>query len=277
MQGPPRGVYLLRTMNNYLNLISALNIFVYITLFLIILEYLYSMHKKDGAYSTPEMVGNFLNAIIMKFFLNNIGIMSYFGYLVLIKKQIPSLVTFTGQSFLAYVMCIVIIDFTFYWYHRAQHRFKLLWSMHFVHHSDDKLNLSTSYRMSLIEKMYLPIVMLPAILLGFNPFLVIACWYMVSVYQFFHHSCYIKYPRILNKVLTTPSIHSVHHQKAYSGIGKNFGVVLSLWDRMFGTYEEPSGSKDPGIIGYHQDDFIRMQIDPIVSYLRDLLKAFTRG
>lgn len=260
-------------MNHLAHYFEIANYLVFGTFFLIFLEFSYSLYKKDGVYTVPGTAGNILNAIVMKLLLANVSIASYVGYLVLIEKKIPHGENFEQYGILSYLVCIIFIDLSFYWYHRAHHYFYILWPIHFTHHSDDTLNLSTSYRMSLIEKTYNSIIVFPVILLGFDPYFALFCFYLTSIYQFFNHSNYITYPKIFDTFLSTPNNHRVHHHQVFANHGINFGGVFSIWDKIFGTYQEPDFIVLPGISGYHQDNFVYMQTDPILDYFRTMHRS----
>lgn len=263
-------------MNNLGFYFHVTNYIVVGTFLIIFLEAFYSIYKKDGVYTLKGTTGNVLGALVMKLIVENFGVIMYVGYLIYFEKRLPNIENIQSYGLLSYLICLVITDFTFYWYHRAHHYFRFLWTMHFIHHSDNKLNLSTSYRMSWIEKLYNLVVIIPAVLLGFDPYFVILCFYFTSVYQFFIHSQYIKYPHFLNYLFITPNNHIVHHVQAFEKNGMNFGIIFSTWDRIFGTYSEKVNEKKFGLKNYVQDDFLGMQIDPLVDYFKELKVKFKK-
>ncbi|MBY0451983.1 MAG: sterol desaturase family protein [Bdellovibrionaceae bacterium] len=136
-----------------------------------------------------------------------------------------------------WIAAVVLVDFAYYWIHRLEHRWHLLWATHHVHHSSIEINLSANLRISWFEFIYTWIFVLPLILLGLNAVQVIICLQIVVIYQTWVHTKKIKkLPNILEFFLITPANHRVHHAINPEYIDKNFGGILVVWDRLFGTY-----------------------------------------
>jgi len=237
-----------------------------ITFLLVLVEFLYSYHKKDGIYSTNGTISHTANAVIYELLLSNSIFIMFTWVLTVANSYFHFYEVQTVYSVWEFIFCLLAADFSFYIYHVFHHKLSFLWMFHFVHHSDDKLNLATSYRFSIIEKFYSPIMFVFPILLGFNPYLVIFCFYLMSVYQFINHSQYLKLPKFLEYIFITPNLHSIHHDNVVQN--KNFGSMFSIWDRLFGTYEKKIEKLHPGIAGYKQEDFFKMQFDPIKNYFK---------
>jgi sterol desaturase/sphingolipid hydroxylase (fatty acid hydroxylase superfamily) len=128
-------------------------------------------------------------------------------------------------------------EFCYYWYHRAAHRVRWFWCNHAVHHSSNELNLSAAYRIGVLGRatgasaFYVPLVWL-----GFEPRVVFEMLSLNLLYQFWIHATWI--PRLgwLELVLNTPSAHRVHHAANLEYLDANYGGVLIVFDRLFGTY-----------------------------------------
>jgi sterol desaturase/sphingolipid hydroxylase (fatty acid hydroxylase superfamily) len=137
----------------------------------------------------------------------------------------------------AWVALMLVWDFAFYWMHRAEHEVRLLWASHVTHHSSEHYNLSTALRQTWTpypEHLFL----LPLAWLGFEPTMVIATFGLNLVYQFWIHTEAIdRLPRWFEAVLNTPSHHRVHHGSNPRYLDRNYGGVLIVWDRLFGTFE----------------------------------------
>jgi sterol desaturase/sphingolipid hydroxylase (fatty acid hydroxylase superfamily) len=134
-------------------------------------------------------------------------------------------------------LAFLLQDFLYYWFHRASHHIRWLWASHVAHHSSRLMNFSTAFRQSLtypISGMWL--FWTPMIWLGFSPALVFAVVALNLAFQFFVHTQAVKKLGILEWVFNTPSHHRVHHACNPRYIDKNFGGVLIIWDRLFGTY-----------------------------------------
>jgi sterol desaturase/sphingolipid hydroxylase (fatty acid hydroxylase superfamily) len=132
---------------------------------------------------------------------------------------------------------MVLWDFLYYWDHRWMHRVRLLWANHVSHHSSRRYNLSTALRQpwsSLITAW----VFLPMPLLGFTAAQTRRAGQLNLLYQYWIHTEAIDHlPGVAERVLNTPSHHRVHHGVNRQYIDRNFGGILILWDRWFGTFE----------------------------------------
>lgn len=133
--------------------------------------------------------------------------------------------------------CFLAQEFCYYWYHRAAHRVRWFWCTHAVHHSPNDLNLSAAYRFGWTGRLTgtLLFFALPP-LLGMPPRIVLMLLSLNLLYQFWTHATWI--PRLgpLEWVLNTPSAHRVHHASNLEYLDGNYGGVLILFDRLFGTY-----------------------------------------
>lgn len=142
-----------------------------------------------------------------------------------------------GTGWVAWTVALLGKDFLFYWYHRAEHEIRLLWASHVVHHSSEHYNLSTALRQP-----WTPLTEWPfgavLILLGVNPVLYVMATAINLLYQFWIHTELVgKLPRPVEYVFNTPSHHRVHHGRNPQYLDKNYGGVLIVFDRLFGTFE----------------------------------------
>lgn len=145
-------------------------------------------------------------------------------------------------------LLFLVQDFCYYWFHRAHHRIRLLWCSHVVHHSSRKLNLSTAFRQSVtypLTGMWL--FWLPVVLIGFPPESVIFAVAISLAYQFFIHTQLVGKLGPLEWVFNTPSHHRAHHGRNPEYIDRNYGGILIVWDRLFGTFVEEQTTPRYGI------------------------------
>lgn len=180
----------------------------------------------------------------------------------------------------------VAVEFCYYWFHRASHRITWFWSAHVVHHSDDKMNLSTAMRQSLLYSIVgWWLFFTPIMILGVNPVWVFFFYALDLIYQFFIHTETInKCPKWMEFIFDTPSNHRAHHGTNPEYIDKNYGGVLIIFDRIFGTYVKEDEVNNPVIYGaigekvtnniFHIifDVFIRMWFR--VSQAKNILEVF---
>ncbi|MBS0519368.1 MAG: sterol desaturase family protein [Proteobacteria bacterium] len=130
-------------------------------------------------------------------------------------------------------------EFFYYWFHRASHRIRWLWANHSVHHSPNELNLSASYRSAILGKtLGESVFFVPLVWLGFSPKAVFLCLAVNLVYQTWVHTTWIPKLGPLEYILNTPSAHRVHHASNAEYLDANFGGILIVFDRLFGTYVE---------------------------------------
>ncbi|MBK4735461.1 sterol desaturase family protein [Noviherbaspirillum pedocola] len=145
----------------------------------------------------------------------------------------------------AFALLFIGQEFCYYWYHRAAHRMRFFWATHQVHHSPNQLTLSTSYRLGWTGKLTgTGMFFAPLVWLGFPPGAVFATLSINLLYQFWLHTTWIPKLGWLEYVFNTPSAHRVHHASNLSYLDRNYGGVLIIFDRLFGTYaserdEEP--------------------------------------
>lgn len=131
---------------------------------------------------------------------------------------------------------VLLADLTYYWMHRCEHRVRILWAIHSVHHSSGEFDLSTSLRLSWLEAAVEWIFWIPMLLMGFDLVQVILALVLVVTYQIWLHSTWLPKLGAVERWLNTPSLHRVHHGSNPCYIDKNYGGVLLVWDQIFGSY-----------------------------------------
>lgn len=136
-----------------------------------------------------------------------------------------------------WVLAILAADFTYYWMHRLEHEHRIFWANHSVHHSSEDYNLSVSMRLCIIESAIEWIFLIPMILLGFSPFQTLVALLLVAQYQTWIHTEHIRKLGWLDEVFNTPSVHRVHHGSNPQYLDKNYGGILIIWDKLFGTFQ----------------------------------------
>jgi sterol desaturase/sphingolipid hydroxylase (fatty acid hydroxylase superfamily) len=133
---------------------------------------------------------------------------------------------------------ILLVDFVYYWDHRISHRVRLLWAVsHSVHHSSPLFNQTTALRISFVDGFISPWYYTLIILLGFDPLLVAAAFGFNLAYQQWIHTEVIGRLGWFDRWFNSPSNHRVHHGSQSQYLDKNYGGILMIWDRLFGTYE----------------------------------------
>lgn len=136
-----------------------------------------------------------------------------------------------------WVLALIAADFSYYWMHRIEHQVRVLWASHSVHHSSEDYNLTIGLRLCILEGSFEWIFLIPMVEIGFNPFQTLIAMLLIAQYQHWIHTEKIGSLGWLDKIFNTPSNHRVHHGSNVQYLDKNYGGVLILWDKLFGTYE----------------------------------------
>lgn len=174
----------------------------------------------------------------------------------------------------SWALLFVGLEFFYYWFHRCSHEIRWMWATHNVHHSAERLHLVAAYRLgwtSVISGSWL--FYLPLVALGFHPAAVLLMLSINLAYQFWLHTDAIgKLPRWFEYAFNTPSHHRVHHAVNPAYLDRNYGGVVILFDRWFGTFSEeraadpcryglvdPNPSRNPFVIALRE--WVRMARD----------------
>jgi sterol desaturase/sphingolipid hydroxylase (fatty acid hydroxylase superfamily) len=156
----------------------------------------------------------------------------------------PPFVAIAVRPAAVWVTVFLLVDLGQYLLHRLSHRVSLLWACHVVHHSSEELNYAVALRNSSLHGLFLWVFFLPLALVGVPWRIVGVCYALNVVYQFWLHTRLVGRLGPLELVLNTPSHHRVHHGVDPKYLDRNYGGVLIVWDRLFGTFqleeEEPT-------------------------------------
>jgi sterol desaturase/sphingolipid hydroxylase (fatty acid hydroxylase superfamily) len=149
---------------------------------------------------------------------------------------------------LLWILAAVLWDFCYYWNHRLGHEVSILWAAHAVHHQSEEYNLSTALRQTSTSFLFSWIFYVPLFLIGFPADVLLTVAAVNLIYQFWVHTQHVGRLGMLDRIVVTPSNHRVHHAQNERYIDKNYGGILVLWDRLFGTFAEESDD-DPVVFG----------------------------
>ncbi len=143
---------------------------------------------------------------------------------------------------------LVAYDFFYYWHHRAGHRIALFWAPHAVHHQSEDYNLSTALRQTSGGWLAGWIFYLPMALAGVPPLVFAVVALIDLLYQYWVHTQQIGRLGWFDRWFCAPSNHRVHHAVNDCYLDRNYGGILIVWDRLFGTYAEED-DREPCIYG----------------------------
>jgi Sterol desaturase len=136
-----------------------------------------------------------------------------------------------------WLLAFVFFDLAIYIWHVASHKNEFLWRFHKVHHSDKSFNVSTGFRFHvfdlLLEIIYKSVFV---VVIGVDAYLVLSIEIIELFFIFFHHAnLSIPNEKSLSRTIITPSLHRTHHSTLRKEHDSNYGIVLSVWDRIFRT------------------------------------------
>jgi len=172
-----------------------------------------------------------------------------------------------SQGLLSYIpnsgwkiaLSLLSLDLLLYVWHKACHRYDGLWMFHKVHHNDPYLNVSTGFRVHVTE-LFMGYILKATVIIamGIDELTVLVNEVVTTLFIMFHHTnSSFKGERWLGYMFTTPSLHRTHHSVERKEHDSNYGAILSIWDRLFGTLLEVEPKKI-GINGYSPLDFINL-------------------
>jgi sterol desaturase/sphingolipid hydroxylase (fatty acid hydroxylase superfamily) len=142
------------------------------------------------------------------------------------------------QPIWVWVAGLIVYDFCYYWQHRLGHTVSLFWASHVVHHQSEDYNLSTALRQTSSGWIGNWIFYLPMAVLGFPPLVFGTVALIDLLYQYWVHTQQIGKLGWFDRWFCAPSNHRVHHAVNDRYLDKNYGGVLIVWDRLFGTFAE---------------------------------------
>jgi len=229
-----------------------------------------NLAQHDGMYANEILFGlamvAFFTLVVLerlkpyRHFTNKVGKESFltntsaflFNNIILTALRASSLF-FVAQQFSSYgllgdmengplkwLISFVLFDLAIYVWHRASHHYEWLWRFHKVHHSDKSFNVSTGFRFHVFD-LFLEIIYkcFFVVIFGVEAYLVVAIEIVELFFIFFHHAnIAFKSEAALSQIIITPSLHRVHHSSKRSEHDSNYGIVLSIWDKLFNTRKE---------------------------------------
>ncbi|WP_336514232.1 sterol desaturase family protein [Pollutibacter soli] len=143
-----------------------------------------------------------------------------------------------SPGWITWLFLFISTDFVWYWYHRFGHRINIFWSVHVVHHQSTDFNYTVSARITVFQAAARCLFWSVQPLLGFPPLMITVMLMIHGTYPFFTHTQLIGKLGWLEYFLVTPSHHRVHHSSNPEYLDRNYGDVLIIWDKLFGTFAE---------------------------------------
>ncbi|GAB3260314.1 sterol desaturase family protein [Chitinimonas naiadis] len=201
-------------------------------------EFAYGWWRGRNTYRLNDALGSLSQGLLSQL----VALCSELFQIGLYAWLYPHLALYPDVSFwdawYGWLLAIVLFDFCDYWLHRAGHESALFWAAHVVHHQSEDFNFSTALRQeSTVAFLGWPFY-LPMALMGVPPEQFALAGLAVLLYQFWIHTEHIGKLGWFDRVFSSPSNHRVHHAVNDPYIDKNYGAMLIIWDRLFGTFAE---------------------------------------
>jgi sterol desaturase/sphingolipid hydroxylase (fatty acid hydroxylase superfamily) len=153
-----------------------------------------------------------------------------------------------ADSLWVWISGLLLYDLCYYWLHRMSHEMNILWAAHVVHHQSEDYNLSTALRQTSTGALFGWIFYVPMAVLGY-PLEVFAVVALIDLlYQFWVHTQQVGKLGWFDRVFVSPSNHRVHHAVNDVYLDRNYGGILILWDRLFGSFIEED-EREPVVYG----------------------------
>jgi sterol desaturase/sphingolipid hydroxylase (fatty acid hydroxylase superfamily) len=162
-------------------------------------------------------------------------------------------------------------DIIFYCLHRVDHSVRLFWAVHVTHHNSEHFNFTTGFRSSVFQPIYRFFFFIPLALLGFHALDIFLMYSITQIYGILVHTQLVGKLGWLEYILVTPSHHRVHHAANVRYLDRNLGMVLIIWDKLFGTFT-PEVEEDPVHYGLYQK---RIPIHPFHLVFHEWVSIWT--
>ena len=213
---------------------------------LIAIEILVAWRRRRSQYRFADAL-NSMALGQMSTYLGVFGRVLSFGLYVLIYQR-ARLLSLDSGSVWVWVTGLLLYDFLYYWYHRFGHEVNVLWAAHVVHHQSEEFNLSTALRQTGTSYLFSWIFYVPMALLGFSPAVLLGVGLIDLLYQFWIHTEHVGALGAFDRLFASPSNHRVHHAVNDPYLDRNYGGLLIVWDRLFGTFQ-PELAAEPVVYG----------------------------
>jgi len=186
------------------------------------------------------------------------------------------LVYWTGAGVLGTVIIsFLLLDLMGGWMaHFTQHKTMVLWRFHMVHHADNNVDVTTGLRHHPVESVLRGVFFFAAIFLSGAPMYAVMIYQTITVLFVAFTHANIRLPKLIDSamswVFVSPNMHKVHHHWQQPYTDSNYGAVLSVWDRLFGTYRH----LEPDQLRYGLDRYYPNEHDE--NFMQLLKRPFER-
>jgi sterol desaturase/sphingolipid hydroxylase (fatty acid hydroxylase superfamily) len=213
---------------------------------LIALEFVVGVARGRNTYRLADALSS-IGLGVMSQVTGVFGRLLRIGLYTLVFEQV-ALVRLPTDALWVWLFALVLYDLCYYWYHRAGHRVAVLWAAHAVHHQSEDYNLSTALRQTSSGFLLGWIFFLPMAIAGVPPLVFGVVALVDLLYQYWVHTQQIGRMGWFDRWFCAPSNHRVHHAVNDRYLDRNYGGILIVWDRLFGTFTEEDDA-EPCVYG----------------------------
>ena len=205
-------------------------------LLLMALEFAVARHRAQPVYRAADTVASLSLGVVSQLVAVFAKVLTLGVYVAVYEHA--ALWRLPADAVVVWVGALLAYDFLYYWAHRLGHEVNLLWAAHVVHHSSEEYNLSTALRQTGTGAFLGWLFYLPMALAGVPPLVFVVVGLVDLLYQFWVHTRLVGKLGWFDRVFVSPSNHRVHHGQNDWCLDRNYGGILILWDRLFGTFTE---------------------------------------
>ena len=198
------------------------------------IELFYSFKRHLKLYRADDTVNNLILGILTTTFL------------IIAKGTFYAVFTFFNNTTVfdikmvwwAWILLFILNELVFYFVHWISHVVRFFWAFHVTHHNSVNYNFTTSVRNNFLIQFFRYGFYIPLAMLGFPAWAIILMDSIAYFYQLLVHTQVIRSWGFLEYFMNTPSHHRVHHGSNPAYIDKNYGAILIVWDKLFGTFKK---------------------------------------
>ena len=209
---------------------------------MILSEYAYGLYSGRNTYRINDAISNLSQGILSQITLVFTGVFQI-GIYTWAYDKFSLYQGNDWNSWYGWISAILLFDFCGYWHHRYSHETGILWAAHSVHHQSQDFNFSTALRQESAYPVLGWIFYLPLAVIGIPPGIFALSGLAVLLYQVWIHTELVGKLGWFDRIFSSPSNHRVHHAVNDSYIDRNYGGMLIVWDRIFGTFKEETEEK----------------------------------
>lgn len=202
----------------------------------VLLEAVLARRMGKAVYDIPDMVTSLSAGTVSQVMNLFYKLLSFAIYIAVFNAF--AVFHWPTDNLWLWALALLLYDFLYYWAHRMGHEVAVMWASHIVHHSSEYYNLSTALRQTATGGLLGWMFYLPLAVLGVPPLMLAVVGLIDLLYQYWVHTQLVGRIGWFEKILVSPSNHRVHHGQNDYCIDVNYGGILIIWDRLFGTFAD---------------------------------------